>query len=189
MGAIWFVFMNRSESGYRRFPHLRNVAFMGLFCLLAGCAAKRDSYDLPRLHLPEQFAQAPLITSVGDPKNTPSLSLPLDAALAEWWRLLGSRELNGLMDRALANNPDLRIATLRVAQAKARFDQAGADKAPTITMPVQVKNEYPESGIGRGNPNGNNRSRTTHQISLRGDWRPDIWGRFMHCTNPPGCSC
>lgn len=80
------------------------------------------------------------------------------------------------MDRALANNPDLRIAALRIAQSKARLDQAGADKVPVITMPVQVKNEYPDFGPGRGNPNGNNKSRMTHLISLKGDWRPDIWG-------------
>ena len=65
---------------------------------------------------------------------------------------------------------------MRIAQNRARLVQAGADKAPTITMPVQVKNEYPESGIGRGNTNGKNKARTTHQISIRGDWRPDIWG-------------
>lgn len=170
-----------------RSSYLRNFALSVLcFLLLAGCAAKRDSYKAPAIDLPGQYAKAPPgadAAASGNasgrparPVSPPAPSSPLGAALAEWWRLLGSKELNGLMDRALANNPDLRIAALRIAQSKARLDQAGADKAPTITMPVQVKNEYPESGIGRGNPNGNNKSRITHQISLRGDWRPDIWG-------------
>jgi len=178
---------------YRRFLYLRNIAFPAVcFLLLAGCAVKRDSYNVPALDLPKQYAKAPIVANIANSGNTsthspapssapvfssaPAPSFPLNAALAEWWRLLGSQELNGLMDRALANNPDLRIAALRIAQSKARLDQAGADKAPTITMPVQVKNEYPESGIGRGNASGKNKSRTTHQISLRGDWRPDIWG-------------
>ncbi|MDP4030249.1 MAG: efflux transporter outer membrane subunit [Gallionella sp.] len=171
---------------YPRFASWRGVAFTALFFLLAGCAAKRDHYNIPALDLPGQYAKAPASADIAHPEiittrtTTPSdastTSSPLSAALTEWWRLLGSQELNGLMDRALANNPDLRIAALRIAQSKARLDQAGADKAPTISVPVQVKNEYPESGIGRGNPNGNNKSRTTHQISIRGDWRPDIWG-------------
>ncbi|MDD5300391.1 MAG: efflux transporter outer membrane subunit [Gallionella sp.] len=172
--------------------------------LLAGCAAKRDNYDVPALDLPKQYAKAPAVADVTDtgnatphlpppptapvpslapalshaplPSSTPAVSSPLGAVLAEWWRLLGSQELNSLMDRALANNPDMRIAALRIAQSKARLDQAGADKAPVITMPVQVKNEYPEFGPSRGNTNGNNRSRMTHLISLKGDWRPDIWG-------------
>ena len=166
---------------YQRLPYLRNIAFtVSCFLFLAGCAAKRDGYHVPAPDLPEQYAKAPSATDKGNPENapayTPASSFPLDAALVEWWRLLGSQELNGLMDRALANNPDLRIAVLRIAQSKARLDQAGADKAPAITMPAQVKNEYPESGIGRGNASGKNKSRTTHQISVRGDWRPDIWG-------------
>ncbi|MDZ4200743.1 MAG: TolC family protein [Gallionella sp.] len=99
---------------------------------------------------------------------------PLSAALPEWWRMLGSEELNHLMNRALANNHDLRIATLRVVQLKARMEIAGADKLPTITLPVQSETYYPEWGIG--NPNNSNRSRSTHQISLRADWRPDLWG-------------
>ncbi len=148
--------------------------------LLAGCAAKRDSYHVPALDLPGQYAKAPIAVEIVNSRNTsthsPANSFPLNAALAEWWRLFGNHELNGLMDRALANNPDLRIAVLRIAQSKARLDQAGADKAPAITMPAQIKNEYPESGIGRGNASGKNKSRTTHQISIKGDWRPDIWG-------------
>lgn len=164
---------------YHRHPKWQGVICTVLFFLLPGCAAKRDNYNVPVIDLPRQYAKAP---ATADPINTatlpltPSLSSPLNAALDEWWRLLGSRELNGLMDRALANNPDLRVATLRIAQSKARLDQAGAGKAPEISMPAQVKSEYPESGIARGNQNGNNKSRTTYQISLRGDWRPDIWG-------------
>lgn len=88
--------------------------------------------------------------------------------------MLGSEELNHLIDRALANNHDLRIAALRVVQLKARMEIAGADKLPTISLPVRSETYYPEWGIG--NPNNSNRSRSTHQISLRADWRPDLWG-------------
>ncbi|OGS92666.1 MAG: hypothetical protein A2061_02685 [Gallionellales bacterium GWA2_59_43] len=201
--------------------------------LLAACAAKRDSYDVPKIHLPEKFAQAPEVIdatisrlllneeaattektpsnakeaspNLGDanasqesasptptaPKSksktgrpgkktlsdlleNPIPASPLSTALPEWWRMLGSEELNHLIDRALANNHDLRIASLRVAQLKARMEIAGADKLPTITLPVRSETYYPEWGIG--NPNNTNRSRSTHQISLRADWRPDLWG-------------
>lgn len=200
--------------------------------LLVACAAKRDSYDVPKIRLPDKYAQAPEVVDVtiaqipqtealsseqtpSEAKDAPlnkadsnashesvsptSTALkskpktgragksvmpdqadnlipasPLSAALPEWWRMLGSEELNHLIDRALANNHDLRIASLRVAQLKARMEIAGADKLPTITLPVRSETYFPEWGIG--NPNNNNRSRTTHQISLRADWRPDLWG-------------
>lgn len=182
--------------------------------LLAACAAKRETYDVPKVRLPEKFAQAPAVidatlspspqsgavvpqetpsgtsgvpqtatasqTGQTDASATPETSgkpitaSPLSTALPEWWRMLGSEELNRLIDQALANNHDLRIAALRVAQLKARMEIAGADKLPTITLPVQSETYYPEWGIG--NPNNNNRSRSIHQISLRADWRPDLWG-------------
>lgn len=148
--------------------------------LLAGCVAKRDTYDVPALNLPQQFAKAPAVASDSHALNAPppstASSLLLNAELTEWWRLLGSQELNNLMDRALANNPDLRISSLRIAQSKARLSQAGSDKAPTISMPIQSSTTYPEFGAGRGNANGNNTARPSNQISLKGDWRPDIWG-------------
>lgn len=173
--------------------------------LLAGCAVKREAYDVPKVQMPVKFAQAPAVSDAtvsshplpgiaAPEKGAPQLSnasspqgdtvktasgqtvsaTPLSTILPEWWRMLGSEELNHLIDRALANNHDLRIAALRVVQLNARKGIAGADKLPTITMPVQSDTYYPEWGIG--NPNNTNRARTTHQISLRADWRPDLWG-------------
>lgn len=159
---------------------MRNIAFTALGLLLSGCVAKRDKYDTPALNLPQQFAKAPAVASDSRALNAPppstASSLRLNAELTEWWRLLGSQELNDLMDRALANNPDLRISLLRIAQSKARLSQAGSDKVPTISMPIQSSTTYPEFGAGRGNANGNNTARPSNQISLKGDWRPDIWG-------------
>jgi len=160
---------------------LQSLVFIPLFAsLLIGCAAKRDHYDVPAIALPDQYSA---VRTVGDSAKKPptpslasTLASPFSTALAEWWRLLGSEELNALMDRALANNPDLRIATLRIAQSKARLDQSGSGKFPTLSMPIQMNTTYPEFGVSRGNPSGNNSARPTNQLSLKGDWHPDIWG-------------
>lgn len=101
---------------------------------------------------------------------------PLENVLDEWWRLLGSPELDALVDRAFANNHDLRIAAYRIAQAEARAGQASADKAPTITAPVEVGIESPYNGVGTVPPGGNRASKKTYKASIRGDWRVDIWG-------------
>jgi len=184
----------------------RNALLLLGVTLLVACAAKREAYDVPKVHLPGKFAQAPAVVdatlsaasenAASSTPATPAASgvpalpagaadaaqqakqpipaSPLSATLPEWWRMLGSEELNHLIDRALANNHDLRIASLRVAQLKARMEIAGADKLPTITLPIRTETNYPEWGIG--NPNNSNRSRSNHQISLRADWRPDLWG-------------
>lgn len=162
-------------------PSWRGVAGLALCALfLSGCAVKRDRYDVPSVRLPERYSKAPAVVAAANTEipstAAPLPAAPLSGALAEWWRLLGSAELDGLMDRALANNPDLRIAALRMAQSRARLYQAGADKLPVISLPAQAKAEAPESGIGSVRPGGEIKSRRTYQVSLRGDWRADIWG-------------
>lgn len=108
-------------------------------------------------------------------KQPPEL-IALGEALPEWWKLLGNTELNGLIDRALAGNPDIRIANLRIAQAKARADQADADRYPVITAPLEVSMEAPRNGIGTVSAGQRVTSRKIYKASLRGDWRPDLWG-------------
>lgn len=163
---------------------MRGVLLVALLLLLlTGCAVKRDRYDVPMVPLPERYTKAPAVAEVTpsgkgavDPVPAVAPSFALSGVLAEWWRLMGSSELDALMDRALANNPDLRIAAWRIAQSQARLDQAGADKVPVVTLPAQASNTGPYGGVGTVAPGGSRQSRRTYQVSLRGDWRPDIWG-------------
>lgn len=169
------------QNKYRPLPSLRNIASIALcFFLLAGCAAKRDRYDVPIVPLPERYAKTPTVADATHARNNttvaPAPSLALSGLLEEWWRLLGSQELDGLMDRTLANNPDLRIAALRIAQTQVRLEQAGADKIPVISLPAQASSTAPYGGVGTVGPGGETKSRRTYQVSIRGDWRPDIWG-------------
>ena len=166
---------------YHQLPDPRNTAIIALcFFLLTGCAVKRDRYEVPQISLPDRYAKAPPATDIANAKDNtvavPSPAWALDGVLEEWWRLLGNSELDGLMDRALANNPDLKIAALRIVQTKARLGQADADTVPVISLPIEAITTAPESGVGSVKPGGEVKSRRTYQVSLRGDWRPDIWG-------------
>lgn len=166
---------------FHSFLFARNMLFTMLgILLMSGCAIKRDKYELPLLNLPAQYPKAAVgVVDTNPATSSSSVSAPstvlLNLKLTEWWRLLGSRELNSLMDRALANNTDLRIATLRIAQSKARLSQAGADRLPAISLPLQSSSSYPENGVGNGRASGN-KLKTTNQFSLKAVWRPDIWG-------------
>lgn len=166
---------------------MRPFTLLLAVAVVTGCATPRERYAMPVVPLPTQFKQAtPTPAAIEAPTGTAAVKTPpqaLDEAqLAEWWRLLGSPELNALVDRALANNADLRIATLRIVQAKARADQAGADERPVITAPYQAKAEAPENGIGSLAPGETRKSRRTYQLSLRGDWRADLWGERSALT-------
>jgi multidrug efflux system outer membrane protein len=160
----------------RAHRHYTRQAFSAaaLVLILGGCAIKRAHYDVPDIPLPSQFA-AP------QPENSLSgdEAAPLDNVLPKWWRLLGNQELDALVDRALANNLDLRIATSRIAQARARSEQVGADRFPSISIPLQVRSEAPEGGIGTVAEGGKIITRHTYQAAVRADWRPDLWGEVQ----------
>ena len=151
---------------------------------LAGCAVKRAQYDLPSVPLTGSFKQvdatvAPIegdAAVAGAGPRTVDGEVLTESQLGEWWRLLNAPELEQLVDRVLANNHDLRIATSRIAQARARMEQAVADELPTVSLPYQAKIEAPLQGIGRRPPGAPLESRQTYQIGPRIDWRVDLWG-------------
>ena len=153
--------------------------------VLYGCAAaKRNGYDVPKIDLPAQYKNAIPAdmpdTASASKDSSSSLEHPdvaRESDLTEWWSSFGNPELAELIDRGLANNSDIRIATLRIAQAKARADQAHADLAPTVSAPLGAATQMPGGAIG-GVPVGTE-SRTiqdTYQASIRGTWRADVWG-------------
>ena len=88
-------------------------------------------------------------------------------AQGAWWERYGSRELNELVDRARAQNPDLRIATLQIAQARIRADQARAGSLPFISAPVRTVAQ------GSGTTTDGQQS---SQLGLQATYRLDIWG-------------
>lgn len=151
--------------------------------LLAGCATKRDHYDVPDIPLPSQFPKAPSSAAMPDGQApgadaalTTSAALAFAQALPEWWRLLGSSELDGLIGQALEHNPELRIMGLRLAQSRARAGQALSDQVPLLTAPIQVSRSAPVNGIGTVGPGERVASREIYQPSLRAEWRVDLWG-------------
>ncbi|MGZ8183769.1 MAG: efflux transporter outer membrane subunit [Methylobacter sp.] len=166
---------------------MRDVVFTPIIFsfLLAGCAIKRDHYDVPVAPLPSQFQKSVLFSKVeqasAQVKESAVSAKPVSAAdLDEWWRSLGSSELNALVDQALANNMDLRVAMLRLAQSQAREKQAEADNYPVLTAPLEARHDSPPNGVNSATISSPSKvdHREYYQASLRGDWRVDLWGEL-----------
>jgi NodT family efflux transporter outer membrane factor (OMF) lipoprotein len=97
------------------------VAFTILF--LAGCATVGPDYIPPRTTSPAAW-NTPLhggITVSTDPRN-----------LAAWWTTLNDPELSRLVDRAVAGNLDLKKASARIREARARRGLSKAGLYPTL---------------------------------------------------------
>lgn len=159
----------------------RGLATALIGVLLTGCAAKRSQYDVPVVPVPAAFPKASSATpaalqSAVAPGVPAAAGARLDQVLPEWWRLLGSAELDGLVQRAIAGNPELKIAALRVQQARARTSQAVSDQLPVLTGSVQQRREAAAGDIGGGVTSSRTPARSASQAALRADLRLDIWG-------------
>ncbi len=76
---------------------------------LTACAVGPD-YQTPLIDLPTHYG------GVAQTAATPNAAA--GHKLERWWRTLGDRELNSLIDRAVASNLDIEIALARVQQAR-----------------------------------------------------------------------
>lgn len=129
--------------------------------VLSGCLIKRNDYQVPALQIPATIA-------VRDNAAQPATVVTgADINAARWWRQFDSPELDALVQRALTNNPDLRIATLHVAQAQIRANQAHGARLPTV-----------DAGAAAGPQHGSTPSATTSAATLTGSWRADLWGEL-----------
>lgn len=129
-------------------------------CLLAGCESTGPKVDASTFPLPAAYRNAMAPTEAAPAPTTGTVR-------ANWWTQYGSEELNRLVDRALAHNADLRVATLQVAQAKIRADQARAGRLPSLSAPVRAVVQSQGS---------NTDSQQNSQVTLAGAFRLDVWG-------------
>src|SRR5690606_19616273 len=97
---------------------------------LAGCSLA-PKYERPALPVPDQY---PGETS----DNTAAGSVVTDSAQARtssdlgWRQFFTDPRLQALIEVALANNRDMRIAVGRVQEARAQYGVVDADRMPTI---------------------------------------------------------
>ncbi len=75
---------------------------------LSGCAVGPD-YEHPTVAVPTAFGTAPL---------APVADAPATADLVRWWQVLRDPQLNELIERAIAGNPDIEIALTRTQEAR-----------------------------------------------------------------------
>ncbi len=154
--------MKRIEHQHRSW--LISVGFLSAV-FLSGCAVG-PNYKRPQTSVANSFANAPT--------NVVSLD---EAALATWWKGLNDARLNRLVDRAITNNHDLRIATANLKEARALRRLTTFDLAPT----VQANAGYANSLLSKaaalpGTPRAA-REMELYDASFDATWELDLFGR------------
>lgn len=148
------------------------MAAVSISCatMLAGCTApivKKD--DPPSANeavswMPKNFTEGKLEVGLPRPKE-------------KWWEDFGSSELNKLVETALKNNYDLRIAVSRVAQARAQARVVRAGELPTVDLITGYQNQAPYPSIGSAANTSQWYSKEVWQAGLAVNYEVDVWGR------------
>lgn len=96
----------------------------------------------------------------------------------EWWQILQDEQLNNLIQQAVEENHDLRIARANVNAARAFLRETEYDQYPTVTSAGGITREE-SSEATTGSFGGIDRNRTFYDASLDATWELDFFGRVQ----------
>jgi multidrug efflux system outer membrane protein len=132
-----------------------------LVAVLAGCAVG-PNYKQPTLPVPEQFREVQ-----GPPAPGESLAdLP-------WWETFQDPALKSLIEEALRNGYDARIAAFRVDEARARAGIAKSQFFPQIGYGGDLSRGLSSTELVPGAT-----TRNLYSANVNFGWELDLWGRI-----------
>ena len=135
--------------------------------LLAGCTVGPD-YRRPVVDAPASFRFEPAAAA--------------ETANTAWWKQFGDPVLDGLIDTALANSLDVKIAAANVEQATALIAQARSPLFPQVGYGASgERTRSPETELTAAIPNYPN-PQTAYQALLTVSWEIDLWGRIRRLS-------
>lgn len=138
--------------------HMLKTGVLACAVALAGCGAiTRTTYEAPQEALPAQFEHA-----------QPSAATPAPEA---WWRAFGDPRLDAWIDMALARNPDLATAGIRVRRAALQAQLAGRALLPQPGGTLSTGASRPLSGSPRS-------TLETSSATLSVGWELDLFDRL-----------
>ena len=145
------------SDGHHSRPAYYIGAALSLVCWLAGCTGLGGpEYQRPDVAAKDSWSQPQGVTVSAEATIQP-----------DWWTGFGDPYLNQLIERAIADNIDIRILAARSGVAQAGIDQASAGLLPTLTG---------GAGTDTSKVTGSPQS-TKYSTGAEASWELDIWGK------------
>jgi multidrug efflux system outer membrane protein len=141
--------------------HARRTAALGALLLAGTGCAVGPNYKRPPVPVPERF--------YGEEGAAEARSL----ADAPWWDVFSDPVLKGLIEEALRNGFDARLAAARVEEARARFGIARAELFPAVDYQGSWQRAHGNRAL---NPSGASQDLWTANVGF--SWELDLWGRI-----------
>lgn len=139
--------------------------------ILSGCAVGPD-FRRPNEEVPSAWIGA----SASQGNQAASMTVPL----ASWWQAFNDPVLGSLIDRGIASNLDLKLASQRIRQSRAVLGQARGGLLPTLDASAgyqrsgtHAADDQADSGIGTGSGSG---TRNLYQAGFDASWEIDVFG-------------
>ncbi|WP_270612625.1 efflux transporter outer membrane subunit [Citrobacter freundii] len=131
--------------------------------VLAGCSLAPD-YQCPALPVPQQFSlsQNALVAAPGEYQDT------------GWRSFFVDSQVKALIGEALVNNRDLRMAVLKVQEARAQYGVTDADRYPQLTAG--------SSGTYSGKLKGDSSTDREFEAGLNLSFDLDFFGRLKNMS-------
>ncbi len=131
--------------------------------VLAGCSLAPD-YQRPTLPVPQQFSlsQNALVSASGNYQDT------------GWRSFFVDSQVKALIGEALVNNRDLRMAVLKVQEARAQYGVTDADRYPQLTAG--------SSGTYSGKLKGDSSTDREFEAGLNLSFDLDFFGRLKNMS-------
>ncbi len=169
-------------------PNLRSrgricLAWLISALLTAGCAQVGPDYLRPETNVSENWLEA------GDQRLKTE-----GAAYRNWWQVFKDPILDQLVDTAYRENLNLRIAGVRVLEARAQLGIATGQLYPQTqqaTGSVQKNREsagVPIPGTAISAPRFGGLSYWQSQVGLTASWEIDFWGKFRRAIESADAS-
>jgi multidrug efflux system outer membrane protein len=135
--------------------------------LLTGCMVG-PNYQRPEVQAPASFRF-----------EVPN---PADTANIAWWEQFQDPVLNALIESALKNNKDVRIAAARIDEFAGRFGTTRSQLFPQIGYQGSVGRDQLSETTGTPLPPGVENPETTYLAIATAGWEIDIWGRVRRLS-------
>jgi outer membrane protein TolC len=142
---------------------------------LAGCAAVGPDYQVPPGAVAErQSAQAPFM-------QAREAAFRQDAVPGHWWRLYDDPVLDGLVEKALAANTDLRVASANLERAQAAVREAQAQQQPSIGVNASPTFGH-VSGLQELQPGIDPPNRWSYSMGASVSYQLDLFGQIRRAV-------
>jgi NodT family efflux transporter outer membrane factor (OMF) lipoprotein len=150
------------KEAYKSFSIAKTLGLvLLLLSLLSACATVGPNYSPPEMKTPGTWQKQQ--TGVSAEQTS-------QESLSKWWTTFNDPMLTGLMEKAVAENLDIKQAFSRVKQARIQRGITGAAQYPSVNAKGSVGRSYRKDI--KGDFSGTNNL----SLDLDASWEPDLFG-------------